>query len=558
MSEPQRVVAAQYLRMSTEHQRYSLANQADAIRDYADARGYELNRTYLDPGRSGLTLRDRPGLQALLADALKTDRGFEAILVLDVSRWGRFQDPDQAAHYEFLCREAGVELVYCAEPFENDGSSAAVLVKQLKRLMAAEYSRELSSKVIRAQLKLATLGFHQGGTRVYGVDRLVLDAQGRPRFLLKPGDRKAVVTDRVILVPGPPEEIAVVRRIFRDFLDRRPLTEIAAELTEQGVASARNGPWSAELVRRVLTNELMVGVYVYNRTRTQLGMRRRLNPPDQWVRVRMEPLVSPKLFSAAASLLGDRSRERLSRRAMLHTLRRLLRERDHLTLELIKACPYTAGIGSYVKYFGSVSAAYAKIGYVPKRVRWAARPSDFGASNDELLRLLRDAHHRHGHLCRELISDDPDLPSSDLYGARFGSVSRAYKLAGLPYAPSELARLAYQRSVARGTAAIGVAKRRTVYDPDHLLAVLRDLYARHGYVSARLFKADLKLPPLRAYARTFGSLLKAYEAAGLPSDLHTVLVAGARRRLERVAQRRKALALRDAVAPTSASATAPT
>jgi len=58
-----RVRAAQYLRMSTEHQTYSIENQRDAIRDYADIMGYEIVASYEDAGRSGLNLGGRPGLQ---------------------------------------------------------------------------------------------------------------------------------------------------------------------------------------------------------------------------------------------------------------------------------------------------------------------------------------------------------------------------------------------------------------------------------------------------------------------------------------------------------------
>jgi hypothetical protein len=50
------VRAAQYLRMSTEHQTYSIDNQKDAIRDYADIMGYDIVATYEDAGRSGLNL----------------------------------------------------------------------------------------------------------------------------------------------------------------------------------------------------------------------------------------------------------------------------------------------------------------------------------------------------------------------------------------------------------------------------------------------------------------------------------------------------------------------
>lgn len=133
------VPAAQYIRMSTEHQRYSPDNQKAAIASFADARGFEIVKTYLDAGKSGLTLAKRDGLKQLLSDVLAGDINFRAILVLDVSRWGRFQDTDQAAHYEYICREAGVHLHYCAESFENDGGALSSIVKHMKRVMAAEY-----------------------------------------------------------------------------------------------------------------------------------------------------------------------------------------------------------------------------------------------------------------------------------------------------------------------------------------------------------------------------------------------------------------------------------
>lgn len=60
--------AAQYVRMSTEHQRYSTENQADAIRQYAERRGLEVIRTYADEGRSGLRLDERDGLKCLIED----------------------------------------------------------------------------------------------------------------------------------------------------------------------------------------------------------------------------------------------------------------------------------------------------------------------------------------------------------------------------------------------------------------------------------------------------------------------------------------------------------
>ena len=156
--------AAQYVRMSTEHQRYSIDNQKAAIGEYAVARGFEIVTSYADGGKSGLSLKGRNALKQLLSDALAPGRRFEAILILDISWWGRFQDPDQAGHYEYICRQAGVRVIDCGEPFENDLSAASSILKQLKRVMAAEYSRELSDKLARAHRQQASLGFRQAAS----------------------------------------------------------------------------------------------------------------------------------------------------------------------------------------------------------------------------------------------------------------------------------------------------------------------------------------------------------------------------------------------------------
>src|SRR5262249_25574 len=142
---------------------------------------------------------------------------FSAILVYDVSRWGRFQDADESAYYEYICKRAGITVHYCAEQFENDGSPVSTIVKGVKRAMAGEDSREPSAKVFKGQCKLVELGFRQGGAAGFGLRRLLIDQAGKPKTELRPLEQKSLQTDRVILVPGPPEERTVVRRIYRLF-----------------------------------------------------------------------------------------------------------------------------------------------------------------------------------------------------------------------------------------------------------------------------------------------------------------------------------------------------
>lgn len=66
------------------------------------------------------------------------------ILVLDVTRWGRFQNADESAYYEYICRKSGIDVQYVAEQSENDGSPVSTIVKGVKRAMAGEPIRSLS------------------------------------------------------------------------------------------------------------------------------------------------------------------------------------------------------------------------------------------------------------------------------------------------------------------------------------------------------------------------------------------------------------------------------
>ena len=59
--------AAMYVRMSTEHQQYLTENQADVIQQYASQWNLVIVKTFVDHGRSGLTLSGRLGLRELLA-----------------------------------------------------------------------------------------------------------------------------------------------------------------------------------------------------------------------------------------------------------------------------------------------------------------------------------------------------------------------------------------------------------------------------------------------------------------------------------------------------------
>lgn len=365
--KPKPVKAAQYMRMSTEKQVYSTANQQSAIAAYARFHNFEVVRTYIDAGRSGLKIKGREALQEMLSDVLSGNAGYRAILVFDVSRWGRFQDADESAHYEFICRRAGVPVHYCAELFENDLSLASAVLKNLRRVMAGEFSRDLSAKVWNAQCRLVALGYKMGGKAGYGHQRMLVGSDGKPKQILRNGEHKSIVTDRVILVPGLPDEVATVQRIYGLAARGWPNPDIARMLNEDGVPGPTGEVWSKHMVRQILINERYAGVAVFNRRSAKLGGRPLANPRATWIRRpgAYEPLISPALFLAVQRKVRSAKPEYTDAQLLRH-LRRLLAEHGRLARPIIEAAAPPAA-KTYSNRFGSMAKAYARIGYDPTR-----------------------------------------------------------------------------------------------------------------------------------------------------------------------------------------------
>ncbi|HLV85808.1 MAG TPA: recombinase family protein [Candidatus Sulfotelmatobacter sp.] len=373
---------AQYLRMSTEHQQYSLENQSAAIQQYASSQGFEVVRTYSDAARSGLVLKRRAGLRQLLQDVMSSAAPYKAILVYDISRWGRFQDTDESAHYEFLCKSSGVPVHYCAESFPNDGSMASLIMKALKRTMAGEYSRELGIKVLAGQTRLAKLGYKQGGPPGYGLRRMLVSSTGQPKQQLADGERKSISTDRVVLVPGPENELRVVRDIFRMFVSHRMHVCAIAECLNRAGIPYLGSKWNRAAVQGILCHPKYAGCQVFNRTSCRLFTPRVRLPESQWVVTAgaIEPLVDAGTFERARHILRDNTVNR-SDDVLLERLKTLQVKEGRLTLKLVKGSAITPSPSTYRYRFGSMRRAYQLIGY--------GNPSDFPSTDSRRTQSLR-------------------------------------------------------------------------------------------------------------------------------------------------------------------------
>jgi DNA invertase Pin-like site-specific DNA recombinase len=363
------VPVAQYVRMSTEDQQYSIANQKAKIQEYATRHGFSLCRTYADAGRSGVVIKRRKGLSDLLDVVVSGRADFKAILVYDVSRWGRFQNPDEAAHYEYLCQEAGITIHYCAEQFVNDGSLPSSIMKALKRTMAGEYSRELGVRVYEGKKRLTELGFRQGGTELYGLRRMVVDVSGRRKHLLKAGEQKSILTDRIILVPGALRQVAVVREIFEMAAFRKKsLRLIAVSLNERRVKSLSGRPWVKSTVYKILKNPVYMGCAVWGRSSKRLHAASKAIPRARWIikKEAFSPIVDEATFERAQRVIEARSnRPPKSDEEIIKSLKRVLAREGRLSESIIRSSRGLLKPRVLYNRFGSFLKLYELVGHVP-------------------------------------------------------------------------------------------------------------------------------------------------------------------------------------------------
>jgi hypothetical protein len=127
------------------------------------------------------------------------------------------------------------------------------VLKNIKRVAAADYSRQLSKKVFLGQCRVTTLGHWRGGTALYGLRRMLIDEQGKPKGILRYTQRKSLTTEHVVIVPGPASEIKIVREIFTSFANRKKTrTEIASDLNARGIRNARGNKWGWLTINNML------------------------------------------------------------------------------------------------------------------------------------------------------------------------------------------------------------------------------------------------------------------------------------------------------------------
>ncbi|EAS0547084.1 recombinase family protein [Salmonella enterica] len=362
------VNVAQYLRMSTDHQQYSIFNQSQFISKFASEHKMNIIHTYDDSGKSGVTANRRQAFQQLIDDVVEGKINIKAVLVYDISRFGRFQSIDQFGYYTHQLQMHGVGIIYCANPIIEGNSDYADFQLFIDRKKASSLSRDLSQKVFLGQANLAGRGYHQGGPAGYGLRRMLIDENHKHKGILKYREWKSIQTDRIILVLGPEDEVITVRWIYDQFVNNsKPERVIASELDRRGIAAEHGTKWTRGKIHEILTNEKYIGHNVYNRTSSRLKQRLIHNPQHEWIRCdnAFEAIISPELFLQAQEIIRNRSIH-LSNEDLLCKLSELFKAKGKLSGIIIDEDDESPSSSVYRKRFGGLLQAYQLINYRPK------------------------------------------------------------------------------------------------------------------------------------------------------------------------------------------------
>lgn len=234
-----RIPAVIYLRMSSDKQEASIAEQRDAVYAYAAKHGYVIVAEYIDEGISGDATNKRLQFQRMIADA--ASGRFKAVLCWDQDRFGRF-DSIEAGRWIHPLREAGVCLDTVAQGRVDWNSFAGRMIYGMQTEAKHSFLRDLSRNVIRGHMARAKTGRWQGGPAPYGYT--LVDSK---------------------LVPDP-ATAPILKRIFAEYADNGvSLRGLAEKLNLEGIPSPGGTTWRFMGIRRMLQHDLYVGTFTYGK-----------------------------------------------------------------------------------------------------------------------------------------------------------------------------------------------------------------------------------------------------------------------------------------------------
>ena len=323
--------AVGYIRRSTDKQEHSLEDQRKAIEKYAIGNNMELLRFYEDDAISGTSTNGRAGFNGMIALGNGRHRDFDTILVWDIKRFSR-GDSDEAGYYRHQLRQNGVDVIYISENLRGDDSDDLVL--GTKQWLARQESKDKSRDSIRGMLSRIYMGLSSSG-HPYAYYRQIINKDGEVIQVCRRGEKSRATNDEYTkLIPGDPQEIKVVRRIFDCYVNKGMGKRLIARVLNQAnIPSPKGKKWGLCAINYILSNPVYIGNLVYNRTtqakfhrivKTEKGFeaqyqgkvakikKERYKNTAQWIVIEkaVEPIISKQLFERVQSLRQQRAKEK--------------------------------------------------------------------------------------------------------------------------------------------------------------------------------------------------------------------------------------------------------
>jgi site-specific DNA recombinase len=295
--------AAIYTRYSCDMERpASLEDQERNCRQVADTKDWVVVDQFVrgDAAMTGRVLRNREGLEFLIARAQETPRPFDVLITDEMSRLSRkLRDILEIAE---TLRFYGVKLYIVSYQLDSDQPSFDTMVNLLGTI-AQENSKDMRHRVLRGQEGRIRNGFKSGG-RAYGYRSVAVINAAHPEL-----QGRAAIEGYKEVVYEP--EAETIRRIFHLYADGRSVSQISQTLNHDRVpaprmsSSGRNRSWWREsTIKRFLKKEKYIGQRIWKKTSQILHPATgktvtRKNPPDQWVRTEVPDLriISDELWT---------------------------------------------------------------------------------------------------------------------------------------------------------------------------------------------------------------------------------------------------------------------
>lgn len=290
-----------YLRLSRDDKKNSesesISNQRDFLLDYAKKNDFNVIKIISDDGYTGTSFV-RPGFTELVN--LIENKEIDTIITKDLSRLGR--DYIKTGYYiEQFFPLHNIRYIAVNDGIDTFSSANSNDIAPFKAVFNDMYAKDISNKV-RTSLDIKKArGQFIGAVAPYGYKK---DSEDKNRLVID-------------------EESAVnVRRIYREFLKGKSVTQIAKELTCDGISTPsqykklkatqriQKGVWNDVIIKRMLTNPTYAGHLTQNRSRKiNYKIKRKISLPEsEWITVlnTHNPIISQEEFDKVQDLIKTR------------------------------------------------------------------------------------------------------------------------------------------------------------------------------------------------------------------------------------------------------------